>query len=156
MIYIYTYITKKRRKTYIYTCIYTYNTCIYIYVYLCIHVYIYRDIEPCRYYVCVYYMHAPWHRAHEEAEPKAPAKAPTAAKKKSEATVPRLRIIAPPFDKVSNIFQHVIYHSIYICIYGNVPLIRDTGNTIKCIFCVFGSNTVNYSMNYFMFLFVSL
>ena len=43
-----------------------------------------------------------------------------------------------------------------VYIYGNVPLIRDKENMIKCILRVFGSNTMNYSMNYFTFLFVSL
>ena len=35
-------------------------------------------------------------------------------------------------------------------------MIRDKKNMIKCIFRVFGSNTINYSMNYFTLLLVSL
>ena len=45
---------------------------------------------------------------------------------------------------------------IYTYIYGNVPLIRDTANMIKCNLRIFGSNTLNYSNNHFTFLFVSL
>ena len=44
----------------------------------------------------------------------------------------------------------------YTYIYGNVLSIRDKANMIDCILFVFGSNTMNYSLSYFTFLFLSL
>ena len=54
------------------------------------------------------------------------------------------------------IYGDIVYIYIYIYIYGNGPLIRDKDNMTKCILRVFGSSTMNYSMNYFTLLFVDL
>ena len=60
---------------------------------------------------------------------------------------------------IYNIYIYInmgMYYTLYIHINGSVPLIPDTANMIKCNLRVFGANTMNYSINYFTFLFVSV